>query len=759
MQKRVTNEKNLILSDFIDAQAIQSITDDFYRVSSIPMSIIDLKGEVLIGSGWQDICRTFHRVHPETRKHCIDSNLRLSAGIPVGEFRLFKCLNNMWDIATPIVIGGQHVGNVFSGQFFFDDEPVDRDFFRLQAARYGFDEKEYLTALEAVPRLSRDRVNAGISFFVKIAGVIASTSYSSINLARSLRKRDALMASLRESRRDLKRAQAVAHMGSWRLDVRQDELTWSDETYRIFDVSKETPLTYERFLNAVHPTDRDYVDREWSAALRGGSYDIEHRIIVGDIVKWVREKAELEFNKDGSLLGGFGTVQDITEKKSAEAGRALLTDALRILNGGGGLHPLVSETLRLIRAATGFEAVGLRLRRGEDCPYFEHNGFSEEFLREENFLCLRGLDGAIVRDTEGRAVLECTCGLVLSGRTDPSMSCFTEAGSFWTNSSHELLSLSPEADPRIHPRNRCIHAGYESVGLLPLRSGGEIIGLLQLNGRRPGQFTPEMIVSYETLAQNIGMALQRTMAEDSLRKAHAQLQDHARKLEDTNRELEGFAYTISHDLRAPLRAMNGFASMISDDYGPSIGDEGKRRLSVIKKNAIKMGLLIDGLLAFSRAGRTDMHLGRIDMNSLVAAVAERLMKSSAGAGTRILVSELPAARGDGRLILQIVTNLIGNAVKFSRNNPDPAVEVGSFERDGEQVYFVKDNGIGFDMKYKDKLFGVFSRLVAERDFEGTGVGLAIVHRLVTRHGGRVWAEAKPGEGATFFFTLNCSDGE
>ncbi len=214
----------------------------------------------------------------------------------------------------------------------------------------------------------------------------------------------------------------------------------------------------------------------------------------------------------------FATIfSDITAQKQTEVNQALLTGVLKILNQSGSLQALISDALRLIRDTTGFDAVGLRLRRGEDCPYFKVDGFSDEFLREENFLCARGGDGAITRDAEGRPVLECTCGLVLSGRTDPAMSCFTPGGSFWTNRSSELLALPPEADPRTNPRNRCIHIGYESVGLFPVLAGTEIIGLLQLNDRRPGRFTLDQVSYFEGVARNIGLALQRVAAEEALR--------------------------------------------------------------------------------------------------------------------------------------------------------------------------------------------------------------------------------------------------
>ena len=165
----------------------------------IPMSIIDLEGKVLVGVGWQEICTRFHRVHPETCKHCMESDTQLSSGIPPGESRLYKCKNNMWDIATPIMVGGKHVGNVFSGQFFFDDELLDYELFRSQAGKYGFDEEEYIAALECVPRLTREEVETGMAFFMKLADLISQLSYSNIKLARSLAERDALMDSLRES--------------------------------------------------------------------------------------------------------------------------------------------------------------------------------------------------------------------------------------------------------------------------------------------------------------------------------------------------------------------------------------------------------------------------------------------------------------------------------------------------------------------------------------------------------------------------------
>ncbi len=196
----------LELADIIDASAIQQLMEDFHEIARLPLGVIDLRGKVLVGVGWQDVCTKFHRVHPDTCRNCIESDTQLSAGVPPGEFRLYKCKNDMWDIATPLSVAGHHVGNIFSGQFFFDDEPVDQDRFRSQARRYGFDERAYLAAIAAVPRPSRAAVTAVMTFFLRFADLLSRMSYSNIQLARSVAERELLMKSLREGKERLEEA-------------------------------------------------------------------------------------------------------------------------------------------------------------------------------------------------------------------------------------------------------------------------------------------------------------------------------------------------------------------------------------------------------------------------------------------------------------------------------------------------------------------------------------------------------------------------
>ncbi len=189
----------LELTEVFDVHEIQSLMNEFYKLTHIPIGIIDLNGNVLVGVGWQEICTRFHRVHPKTRKHCIESDTILSSGVPPGKFKPYKCKNNMWDIVTPIIAGGRHIGNIFLGQFFFEGELLDYELFRSQARLYGFNEEEYITALEKVPRLTREYVDTIMSFFMKLASMISKLSYSNIKLLQSLAERSALVGSLRES--------------------------------------------------------------------------------------------------------------------------------------------------------------------------------------------------------------------------------------------------------------------------------------------------------------------------------------------------------------------------------------------------------------------------------------------------------------------------------------------------------------------------------------------------------------------------------
>lgn len=236
---------------------------------------------------------------------------------------------------------------------------------------------------------------------------------------------------------------------------------------------------------------------------------------------------------------------------------------------------------------------------------------------------------------------------------------------------------------------------------------------------------------------------------------YSKLAERTAELESANKDLESFSYSVSHDLRAPLRAVSGFANVLETDHGENLDAEGRRLLGRVRAGAERMGRLIDDLLAFSRFGREPLQAARFSMDSLVNEALDELRAQGKGRRIDFCVRQLGDVEADRALLRQVLMNLLGNAVKFTAKTPEAVIEVGCREGSNGQAktYYVKDNGAGFDMHYADKLFGVFQRFHRPDEFEGTGVGLAIVQRIIHRHGGHIWADARPGEGAAFFFTL------
>jgi signal transduction histidine kinase len=296
-------------------------------------------------------------------------------------------------------------------------------------------------------------------------------------------------------------------------------------------------------------------------------------------------------------------------------------------------------------------------------------------------------------------------------------------------------------------------SGVSLYMVVPMIASGELIGAISFGGAR-GSFSEEQVDIGREAAAQLAIAIAMAQLMDKVRRHAEELETRVRErtaeLKEANRELEAFSYSVSHDLRAPLRAIDGYARMLDEDYAARLDDEGRRLLGVVQASAQRMGQLIDDLLAFSRLGRQALARQGVDMEALAREVAAELVQ---GERVTLEIGKLPAADADRALMRQVWTNLIGNALKYSGRSDRPRVEIGCREGPGERVYWVRDNGAGFDMRYAAKLFGVFQRLHSQDEFAGTGVGLAIVQRVVARHGGRVWAEGKPGAGACFFFSL------
>lgn len=263
----------------------------------------------------------------------------------------------------------------------------------------------------------------------------------------------------------------------------------------------------------------------------------------------------------------------------------------------------------------------------------------------------------------------------------------------------------------------------------------------------------ELLVSRDALAKEVA---ERTQQGLEIRALNEQLANRSIELEAINKELEAFAYSVSHDLRAPIRHIAGFTELLQKSAGPTLTERSQRHVTMILEAAKRMGTLIDDLLAFSRIGRAETHKSMVSLQQLVQEALSEVAQETEGRNIVWRVGTLPAWYGDRAMLRLVLVNLISNALKFTRTRPQAEIEIVSDHRHDELVVSVRDNGVGFDMKYVNKLFGVFQRLHGPETFEGTGIGLATVQRIVHRHGGRVWAEGLVDQGATFYFSLSKS---
>jgi PAS domain S-box-containing protein len=287
------------------------------------------------------------------------------------------------------------------------------------------------------------------------------------------------------------------------------------------------------------------------------------------------------------------------------------------------------------------------------------------------------------------------------------------------------------------------------MGVTLWSSKGKPIGLIAVIARKP-LVNPKLA---ETILHLVAI---RAAAELERRDAEEELKRRADQLEEANKELESFSYSVSHDLRAPLRAIDGYSRMILKQQGSQFDENTKHQLDVIRDNAKMMGKLIDDLLALSRLGREALSLSKLNMEELTRNVWKELNANSLDRTIDLKIGHVPPVMGDFSLITQVLVNVLSNAMKFTRAREVPLIEVGGYGEGTEVVYYVRDNGVGFDMQYHDNLFGVFKRLHSTAEYEGTGVGLAIVQRIINKHGGRVWAEGEVDKGATFYFSLPTS---
>ncbi|NWG87804.1 MAG: PAS domain S-box protein [Hydrogenophilaceae bacterium] len=518
-------------------------------------------------------------------------------------------------------------------------------------------------------------------------------------------------ATLRESEARLSEAQHLARLGSWELDLVNDRLTWSDEIFRIFEIDPARfGASYEAFINAVHPDDRDFVNQAYSDSVRTRiPYDITHRLLMPDgRVKHVREVCRTSYNAQGEAVRSLGTVQDITELKQTEAA---LHDTLMlqhaILDHAG--FAIISTTPEGL--ITSFNPAAQRML-----------GYAADEV-------VGKLSTAAMHLPAELAQRAAEVSAELGRRIEPGFEVIV---------AKSRLGLANENEWTYMRKDGSCFPVWLSVTALH-NGAGEISGFL-------------------------GMAVDitaRKRADIEMKRYRERLEQmveaRTTELKAANQELESFAYSVSHDLRGPLRAIDGFAQALLEDYGDRLDTTGRGYLDRVRSGTQRMSQLIDDLLKLSRLSRATLQPETVDLSALARDILAHLHELDPERPLQTEVMPDLAATGDPGLLRAALENLLGNAWKYSSKQPRPRIEFGATRQDGETVYFVRDNGVGFDMAHAGKLFGAFQRLHHRDEFEGTGIGLATVQRIVHRHGGRIWAEAAPGQGATFYFTLGRAD--
>ncbi|MEO7994033.1 MAG: PAS domain S-box protein [bacterium] len=500
----------------------------------------------------------------------------------------------------------------------------------------------------------------------------------------------------------------IAGLGHWELDLldsdhpERNALRWSDETYRIFGFEPgSVEVTNDLFFSAVHPDDREAIETAMGAALASGAeYSIQHRIVLanGD-VRVVHERGDISRRADGQVSLLLGTVLDVTVADGL-AREVLATRA----------H------LQLVL---------------DNIPHFV-------FWKDQNSIyqgCnhIFAIQGGLASPA------------AIVGLSDYDLVPAGEAALFQSMDRAVMEQDTPQLGilESITRPDGTVH--WLETNKIPLHDSesGAVLGIL-------GTYADVT----ERIATQLELEQSRAALVDLNRSLEERVRERTTELTNVNKDLEAFANTVSHDLRTPLRHIDGFIELLKVDLEPVLSEGARRRMNIIGEGARRMTSLIDGLLEFSRHARTDLHLERFPLEPLVREVIEELESAYPSRAITWEIGVLPAVTADRALFRLVWQNLLQNALKFTRDRAETRIAIGYETLEpGLDQFSVADNGVGFQMEFASRVFGMFQRLHSEAEFAGTGIGLANVQRIIERHGGTVWAEGEPGVGATFSFTL------
>ena len=516
--------------------------------------------------------------------------------------------------------------------------------------------------------------------------------------------------------------------------------------------TSETDVIGRKCYTMVHKTDSRIDSCLFSQAVQSGEKQVSEKFIAesGVFIEISIYPIKMELAEVGQYVH---IIRDITARKKAEQRDQLAREVLDELNRSESSIDAIKHILLSIKKGIKFDAVAIRLQSSDDFPYFVQNGFDDCFLQTENTLIMHDSNGDICRDDGGKVILECTCGLVLSGKTPSENALFTENGSFWTNKLEPELGLRPDQNLGQKPRNHCFYCGFKSVAIIPLRSGGEITGTLQLNDCRPNQFDLEQIHFFEDLGASIGIALSRKKQEENLCEAKQQA-------EIANRAKTLFLANMSHEIRTPLNGMIGFSELLLDT---NLTPEQIRYTEPMRKCGVELLATVNDLLDFSKfeAKKLELEKNDFDLRMMLSDIERNFLISARQKELELKVCcdpEVPALiAGDPGRLRQIITNLLNNAIKFT----DQGSVSLSVKLDEESDTFalirfiVQDTGPGISADILKTLFRPFMQgdNSTTRRFGGTGLGLTISYQIVELMKGHIGAESVLGRGSTFHFQV------
>jgi PAS domain S-box-containing protein len=630
-------------------------------------------------------------------------------------------------------------------------------------------------------------------------------------------ERKQMMLKLINSERRLKEAQSVAKVGDWEFDIASQKLIWSDQVYRMYERDPSLgPPVLEEEAEYYTPEQAEMLKKTADEVIGTGekiNYNLRANLPGGSSPVFAGSMRPVR-NASGSITGLIGTIQDITEQvradediRESELRYRTLADSGQALIWTSGLDkkcnyfnlPWLAFSGRTIEQEMGdgwtegvhpddlnacfdtyagaFDkrepfSMTYRLRRNDGVYRWIIDDGMPRYDTKQNFLgyighCLDITARKVAEDALREnsifmsSLLEAIPAPVFYKDTEERYIGFNKAfENFYGRTIDELVGknvfeLFPKSLAEIYHQKDShlfLNPGIQIYDSQIEDAGGGLHDVVF----HKATFTD----AEDNIRGLIGVILDitdRKLAEEKLAKLNMELEEHVARrtldLENANKELESFSYTVSHDLRAPLRHINGFLEMLKRELGALPGEKAEHYMKVVNESAAHMGTLIDDLLSFSRMGKADLVSKTVNIEALVNDCLETFSEEILQRGIKISIKPLLNVQADSALIQVVLMNLISNAVKFTAKSPAPEIEIGAEASDSGKIFYIRDNGSGFDMRYADKLFGVFQRLHTGNEFEGTGIGLATVKRIINRHGGRVWAESEIGKGAVFYFSI------